>query len=95
MRIQENGVLMAIGNDGKEGWDFKGKMLELVREIIETVKDATGLNWMLDDGLNKVWDVVVVLILWYIRCLIKLGIFICVVLLIMAFLFPHSGAKSW
>jgi len=44
---------MSIENDGKEGWDFKGKMLELVDVIIETIKDATGLNWMLDNGLNK------------------------------------------
>ena len=86
---------MAIGNDSKKGWDLKGRMFELVHEIIETIKDSTGVNWMLDNGLNKMWDVVVVLILWYIRCLIKLGIFICVAMLIMALLFPHSGAKFW
>jgi hypothetical protein len=86
---------MAKRNDSKIGWDLKGKMFELVHEIIETIKDSTGVNWMLDNGLNKMWDVVVVLILWYIRCLIKLGIFICVVLLIMALLFPHSSAKFW
>lgn len=84
---------MAIENEGKKGWDFKEKLVDLLDEIIETVKDATGLNWILDDGLNKIWNVIAVLILCYIRWWIKLAIFIGIIYLIVALMFPHSGTK--
>lgn len=84
---------MAMRNDDKKGWDFKQKLVDLGHEIIETIKDATGLNWILDDGLNKVWNVIVVLIICYIRWWIKLAIFIGIIYLIAALIFPHSGTK--
>ena len=44
MGIQPKGVLMAIENDDRQGWDFKEKLVDLGHEIIETIKDANRVE---------------------------------------------------
>jgi hypothetical protein len=79
--------------------DFKEKVaVELtffMDQLKETVIDAIGIGWIFEDGLSKIWSVIAVMILWYVRWMIKLAIFIYGALLITAWLCPNSGAKFW
>ena len=64
-------------------------------QLKETIIDAVGIGWIFEDGLSKIWSVIAVMILWYVRWTIKMAIFICGALFITAWLCPHSGAKFW
>lgn len=64
-------------------------------QLKETVIDAVGIGWLFEDGLSNIWSAIVVVVLWYVRWMIKMGIFIYGALLITAWLCPHSGAKFW
>jgi hypothetical protein len=91
---------MAQINDGiNKGIDFKEKVaFELsffMSELKKTVIDAIGIRWIFEDGLSKIWSAIAVMILLYVRWMIKLAILVYGTLLIMAWLFPHSGAKFW
>ena len=61
-------------------------------QLKETVIDAIGIGWIFEDGLSKIWSVIAVMILWYVRWSIKLLIFIYGALFITALIFPHSGS---
>ena len=90
---------MDLKNDEKKGRDFKENVaFELsffMNKLKETIIEAIGIGWIFEDGLSKIWSVIAVLILWYVRWMIKLAIFIYGALLITAWLCPHSGAKFW
>lgn len=90
---------MDLKNDKKKGRDFKEKVaFELsffMNKLKETIIEASGIGWVFEDGLSKILSVIAVMILWYVRWMIKLGIFIYGALLITAWLCPHSGAKFW
>lgn len=64
-------------------------------QLKETIIDAVGIGWIFENGLSKIWTVIAVVILWYVRWTIKLAIFIYGALFITALMFPHSGAKFW
>jgi len=64
-------------------------------QLKETVINAVGIGWLFEDGLSNIWSAIVVVVLWYVRWMIKMGIFIYGALLITAWLCPHSGAKFW
>ena len=91
---------MAEINDGiNQGTDFREKVafefFFFMNKLKETVIDAIGIEWIFENGLSKVWSAMAVMILWYVRWMIKLAIFIYGALLITAWLCPHSGAKFW
>lgn len=64
-------------------------------QLKETIIDAVGIGWLFEDGLSNIWSAIVVMLLWYVRWMIRMGIFIYGALLITAWLCPHSGAKFW
>jgi hypothetical protein len=91
---------MAEINDGiNQGTDFREKVafefFFFMNKLKETVIDAIGIEWIFENGLSKVWSAMAVMILWYVRWMIKLAIFIYGALLITAWVCPHSGAKFW
>ena len=91
---------MAEINEGiNKGTDFREKVafefFFFMNKLKETVVDAIGIGWIFENGLSKIWSAMAVMILWYVRWMIKLAIFIYGALLITAWLCPHSGAKFW
>ena len=91
---------MAEINDGiNQGTDFREKAeFELsffMSRLKGTVTDAIGIGWIFENGLSKFWSAIAVMILWYVRWMIKLGIFVYALLFITALMCPHSGAKFW
>jgi hypothetical protein len=91
---------MAEINEGiNKGTDFREKVafefFFFMNKLKKTVIDAIGIGWIFENGLSKFWSAMAVMILWYVRWMIKLAIFIYGALLITAWLCPHSGAKFW
>ena len=66
-----------------------------IGQLRETIIDAVGIGLIFEDGLSKIWSVIAGMILWYVRWMIKMAIFIYGVLFVTAWLCPHSGAKFW
>ncbi len=63
-------------------------------QLKETVVNAVGIGWIFEnESLKKICDVIASLVLVYVRWWIKLAIFIGVIYLIIAVVFPHSGTK--
>jgi len=87
---------MATIQDGIQKRDFKADLAFEVSFFMERLKeaviDAIGIGWIFEDGLSKIWSVIAVMILWYIRWMIKFAIFIYGALFITALMFPHSAS---
>ena len=81
------------GTSFREGLAFE--LSFFMSQLKETVIDAVGIGWLFENGLSKIWPVIAVVTLWYVRWTIKLAIFIYGALFITALMFPHSGAKFW
>ena len=64
-------------------------------QLKETVINAVGIGWLMEDGLSNIKAAVTVFVLWYVRWMIKMAIFIYGALLLTDWLCPHSGAKFW
>jgi uncharacterized protein YsxB (DUF464 family) len=92
-------MIMVVENDDKKGSDLKEKVaFELsffMKKLKETVVDAIGIKWFFEDGLSMVCSGISVMILWYVRWMIMMAIFVYGALIITAWLCPHSGAKFW
>ena len=90
-------MLMWLKNDDKNGMDFKEKVAFewafFMNKLKETVIDAIGIRWVFEDGLSKLWGAIAVMILWCVRWMIKMAIFIYGALFITWLLCSHSGAK--
>ena len=90
---------MALENGEKKGGDLKEKLAYeltyLWERIKENVVDAAGIGWIFDKGLSKLWDVVVFLVITYIRWWIKIAIFIAFLYCLGWVMFPHSMGKLW
>ena len=90
-------MLMGLENDDKNGMDFKDKVAFewafFMNKLKETVIDAIGIRWVFEDGLSKLWSAIAVMILWYVRWMIKMAIFIYGALFITWLFCSHSGAK--
>ena len=71
--------------------DLEFEVSFFMGKLKETVIDAIGIGWIFEDGLSKVRNLIAVLILFYIRWMIKMGIFIYAALFITSWLCPHSG----
>ena len=90
-------MLMGLENGDKNSMDFKEKVAFewafFMNKLKETVIDAIGIRWVFEDGLSKLWGAIAVMILWYVRWMIKLAIFIYGALFITWLFCSHSGAK--
>ena len=71
--------------------DLEFEVSFFMGKLKETVIDAIGIGWIFEDGLSKARNLIAVLILFYIRWMIKMGIFIYAALFITSWLCPHSG----
>src|SRR5208282_5600444 len=97
IHLKRGRCLMALENGNKKGRDFKEKVVFdlafFLSQLKETVVDAIGIGWIFEnESLKKICDVIASLVLVYVRWWIKLAIFIGVIYLIVAVVFPHSGA---
>ena len=82
----------------KKGTELKEKAVFdlpfFLSQLKETVVNAIGIGWIFEnESLKKICDVIASLVLVYVRWWIKLAIFIGVIYLIIAVVFPHSGTK--